>query len=92
MARLCNILSLFDGISCGRLALDRASIKYEKYYASEVNKYAIAIARYNYPDTIFVGDIIREARAQKPQFSVKTSKRIVVKQPKQKKIKTKKGS
>ena len=52
-----NILSLFDGISCGRLALDRAGIKYEKYYASEIDKYAIAVTRYNYPDTIFVGDI-----------------------------------
>jgi len=52
-----NVLSLFDGISCGRLALDRVEIKFEKYYASEVDKYAIAVARYNYPDTIFVGDI-----------------------------------
>ena len=52
-----NVLSLFDGISCGRLALDRAGIKYEKYYASEIDKYAIAVARYNYPDTVFVGDV-----------------------------------
>lgn len=52
-----GILSLFDGISCGRLALDRAGIKYNKYYASEIDKYAIAIARYNFPDTIFVGDV-----------------------------------
>lgn len=52
-----NVLSLFDGISCGRLALDRAGIKYEKYYASEIDKYAIAITRYNYSDTIFVGDV-----------------------------------
>ena len=57
MAELRNILSLFDGISCGRVALDRVGIKYEKYYASEIDKYAIAVARYNYPDTIFVGDI-----------------------------------
>jgi len=52
-----NVLSLFDGISCGRLSLDRVGIKFEKYYASELDKYAIAVARYNYPDTIFVGDI-----------------------------------
>jgi len=52
-----NILSLFDGISCGRLALDKAGIKYKKYYASEIDKYAIAVAKYNFPDTIFVGDI-----------------------------------
>lgn len=52
-----NVLSLFDGMSCGRLALDRAGIKYNKYYASEIDKYASAVARYNFPDTIFVGDI-----------------------------------
>lgn len=52
-----NVLSLFDGISCGRLALDKAGIHYDKYYASEIAKYAIAVAKYNYPDTIFVGDI-----------------------------------
>lgn len=57
MVKLRNILSLFDGISCGRLALDRAGIKYDKYYASEIDKYAIAITRYNYPDTVFVGDV-----------------------------------
>lgn len=52
-----NVLSLFDGISCGRLAFDRAGIRYKKYYASETDKYAIAVTRYNFPDTIFVGDI-----------------------------------
>ena len=35
-----NILSLFDGISCGRVALERASINVTKYYASEIDKYA----------------------------------------------------
>lgn len=52
-----NVLSLFDGISCGRLALERAGIKIEKYYASEIDKFAINIARKNYPDTIHIGDI-----------------------------------
>ena len=52
-----NVLSLFDGISCGRIALDKARIEYEEYYASEIDKYAIAVAKYNYPDTIFVGDV-----------------------------------
>lgn len=52
-----NILSLFDGISCGRVALERAGIKVNKYYASEIDKYAIQIAMKNYPDTIQVGDI-----------------------------------
>lgn len=54
-----KVLSLFDGISCGRLALERAGIKVEKYYASEIDKYAIQIAQKNYPDTIQVGDVTK---------------------------------
>lgn len=54
-----NILSLFDGISCGRLALERAGIPVEKYYASEIDKYAIQVAQKNYPDTIQVGDVTK---------------------------------
>ena len=52
-----NILSLFDGISCGRVALDRAGISVNKYYASEIDKYAIQISQKNYPDIIRLGDI-----------------------------------
>lgn len=55
--KLRTVLSLFDGISCGRLALDRASIEYDKYYASEIDKHAIKVATHNYPDTIELGDI-----------------------------------
>ena len=51
-----TVLSLFDGISCGRLALDRLGIEC-KYYASEVDKYAIAVAKEHYPDTIHLGDV-----------------------------------
>lgn len=51
------VLSLFDGISCGRLALERAGIPVEKYYSSEIDKYAIAVAQKNYPDTIQIGDV-----------------------------------
>lgn len=52
-----KVLSLFDGISCGRVALGRAGISVEEYYASEIDKYAIKIAQANYPDTIQLGDI-----------------------------------
>ena len=52
-----RVLSLFDGISCGHVALDRAGIPVEVYYASEVDKYAIQITQKNYPDTIQLGDI-----------------------------------
>lgn len=52
-----NVLSLFDGISCGRYSLERAGIPITSYYASEVDKYAIQVAKKNYPNTIHVGDV-----------------------------------
>lgn len=51
------VLSLFDGISCGRVALENLGIKVKTYYASEVDKYAIKVTQKNYPDTIQMGDI-----------------------------------
>lgn len=53
-----NVLSLFDGISCGQVALNRMGIKYDNYYASEIDKHAIQITQYNYPNTIQLGDVI----------------------------------
>lgn len=52
-----RVLSLFDGISCGQVALERAGIPVEVYYASEIDKYAIQITQKNYPNTIQLGDI-----------------------------------
>jgi len=52
-----NILSLFDGISALQVALNRAGIKYDNYYASEIDKYAIQITQKNYPLTIQLGDV-----------------------------------
>jgi len=52
-----NVLSLFDGMSCGMIALDRLGIKVDKYYASEVDKYAIQVSQNNYPEIIQVGDV-----------------------------------
>lgn len=52
-----KVLSLFDGISCGRVALERSNIPVEKYYASEVDKYAIQVSEKNYPDIIHIGDV-----------------------------------
>lgn len=52
-----NVLSLFDGISCGQIALNRANIKYDNYFASEIKKIAIKVTQYNYPQTIQLGDI-----------------------------------
>lgn len=52
-----KVLSLFDGISCGRVALERAGIPVERYVAFEVDKYAIQVSRNHYPDIEQVGDI-----------------------------------
>ena len=59
-----NVLSLFDGISCGQLALNKAGIEYDKYYASEIDDYAIKIAQKNYPNTIQLGDITNISNEQ----------------------------
>lgn len=52
-----NVLSLFDGMSCGMIALDRAGIKVNKYYASEIDKHAIEVSKSNYPKIEQLGDI-----------------------------------
>lgn len=52
-----NVLSLFDGISCGQIALERAGIKVDNYFASEIDKHAIKVTQTNYPNTIQLGDI-----------------------------------
>lgn len=57
--RKINVLSLFDGVSCGRVALQRAGIPVNKYYASEIGKYAIMITQNNFPDTVQLGDVTK---------------------------------
>lgn len=52
-----KVLSLFDGISCGMVALERAGIPVEKYYAYEIDKYAIEISEKNYPDIVHCGTV-----------------------------------
>ena len=52
-----NVLSLFDGMSCGQIALDKLGIPVNKYFASEIDKYAIQVAKRNYPDMIHLGDV-----------------------------------
>ena len=52
-----NVLSLFDGMACGRLALERAGIPVENYFAAEIDKYAIQIAQKNYPEITQLGDV-----------------------------------
>lgn len=52
-----RVLSLFDGLAGGRIALERAGIPVETYYASEIDLYAQSVARKNYPDIKFIGDV-----------------------------------
>jgi DNA-cytosine methyltransferase len=52
-----NVLSLFDGISCSRVALDNLGIKVDNYFASEIDKHCINASKKNYPDIIHLGDI-----------------------------------
>ena len=54
-----NVLSLFDGISCGQVALERAGKKVDAYYASEINKDSIKVTQHHYPNTIQLGDVTK---------------------------------
>lgn len=52
-----NVLSLFDGMSCGQIALNKLGTKYENYFASEIDKHAIGVTQYNYTNTVQLGDV-----------------------------------
>ena len=54
-----NVLSLFDGMSCGQIALDRAGIKVDSYFAAEIKKHAIEVTQHNYPNTKQLGDVTK---------------------------------
>lgn len=54
-----NVLSLFNGMSCLNIALERAGLEFDKYYSAEIDKYAIQVTQANYPDTIQLGDVTR---------------------------------
>lgn len=60
-----NVLSLFDGMSCGREALKKAGITVDKYFSSEIDKHAIKVAVKNYPENINIGDVIKLNLMQK---------------------------
>ena len=65
-----NVLSLFDGMSCGQLALERASVKYNNYYASEIKPIAIKVAKQNYPNTIHIGDVTKLDLSRLPKIDL----------------------
>jgi len=65
-----NVLSLFDGLSCGQIALNKLSIKIDNYFASEINKNAITITQNNFPDTIQLGNIANVQIKNLPQIDL----------------------
>ena len=65
-----NVLSLFDGISCGQIALRRAGIEYDNYFASETDKYAIQTTQKNYPDTIQLGNVTKIKAEDLPKIDL----------------------
>ncbi len=65
-----NVLSLFDGISCGQIALERTGIEVENYFASEIDKYAIQITMANYPNTKQLGDVKKVTADQLPKIDL----------------------
>jgi DNA (cytosine-5)-methyltransferase 3A len=65
-----KVLSLFDGMSCGRIALDRLGIKVDNYFASEIDKYAMQVSEANYPEIIQVGDITKLDLSTLPQIDL----------------------
>lgn len=65
-----NVLSLFDGISAGMVALERAGIEVTSYYASEVDKYAIQVSQENYPKIIRLGDVTKWEEWDLPEIDL----------------------
>lgn len=65
-----NVLSLFDGMSCGRIALERAGVKVDNYFASEIEKHAIKVTKHNYPNTIHIGDVTQVKGSDLPKIDL----------------------
>ena len=65
-----NVLSLFDGMSCGQIALNRIGVKYNNYFASEIDKYAMQVTMANYPNTKQLGDVINVTTNKLPKIDL----------------------
>jgi len=70
MPRFSSVLSLFDGISCGQIALNRIGIEYDNYFASEIDAHAIKVTQTNYPNTIQLGDITKVFAKDLPKIDL----------------------
>ncbi len=65
-----NVLSLFDGMSCGQIALDELGVDVTNYYASEIDKYAMEVSKKNYPNTQYIGDVTKVNSEDLPQIDL----------------------
>lgn len=70
MPRFSSVLSLFDGMSCGQIALNRVGIEYDNYFASEIDKHAIKVTQTNYPKTIQLGDVTKVKASDLPKIDL----------------------
>jgi DNA-cytosine methyltransferase len=64
------VLSLFDGMSCGEIALQKLGIKVKQYYAAEIDKHAIQVTQHNFPDTIQLGDVTKVFAKNLPKIDL----------------------
>ncbi len=65
-----NVLSLFDGISCGQIALEKLGIEVENYFASEIDKHAIKVTQNNFPNTIQLGNVLDVKASDLPKIDL----------------------
>lgn len=65
-----NVLSLFDGMSCGQIALKKLDIQVDNYFASEIDKYAIKVTMHNFPNTIQIGDVTKVKAENLPKIDL----------------------
>ncbi len=65
-----NVLSLFDGMSCGQLALKKAGVTYDKYYSSEIDEYSMKVANVNFPETIQLGNVTDLSAKKLPKIDL----------------------
>lgn len=65
-----NVLSLFDGMSCGQIALKNLGVKVDNYFASEIDKHAIRVTQHNFPNTIQLGDVTKVFAKDLPKIDL----------------------
>ena len=65
-----TVLSLFDGMSCGQIALNKLGIEVDNYFASEIDKYAMQVTKHNYPNTKHIGDVTKVKGSDLPTIDL----------------------